>query len=278
MPSCHETCFRCQLLTDKKALERKPPECIGEKDRMFQPIPIALEVLESSKHDPPIGPFPRHAWVHPDAPKDEFDRVCYGIWKQAQDLPEGLKPQNGNLTLKTERTHEKSNNTNVRSEHGRSTDDDISYMVQQEYMNLFIENLNSERPIKAVASVTGSEANNRNMKQAGPGFMPPTSSVPEMPENQPYMSNFPPVPFFWMPHGMHYGQFQQVTRHVLPLPYHPMMYYMHYMHLTYQMRGPGIRGYPRMAGDGPRYPLLPPYRVSVYSQNLSSSGNRMQPF
>ncbi|XP_056412986.1 uncharacterized protein C1orf94 homolog isoform X3 [Hyla sarda] len=117
----------------------------------------------------------------------------------------------------------------------------------------------SERPIKAVASVTGSEANNRNMKQAGPGFMPPTSSVPEMPENQPYMSNFPPVPFFWMPHGMHYGQFQQVTRHVLPLPYHPMMYYMHYMHLTYQMRGPGIRGYPRMAGDGPRYPLLPPY-------------------
>lgn len=81
---------------------------------MFLPRSVPMKVLETSKHDPPVGPCPRHIWVHPNAPKDNFDRVCHEIWKRAQTLPDGLKPQNGNLTLKTERTHERSNNTNER--------------------------------------------------------------------------------------------------------------------------------------------------------------------
>ncbi|XP_069828626.1 uncharacterized protein C1orf94 homolog isoform X2 [Dendropsophus ebraccatus] len=378
---------------------------------MFRPGCVPLKAPETSIHDRPIGPFPRHAWVHPSVPEDGFDRVCHDIWKQAQNLPEGLKPQNGNLTLKTEGIHERSYNTDRRSKPERHLDDDIFYMVEQEHMNLIIENLsesfremsikerdgqtmderakalkienviksvlasgNSNKnltlmakkcstqdrssfqlkrsysldnedifniqdtkmealkllaqfpqksadtgndtitktdmkvgknpkenvlsnkesstcetaskgeamPMQGAARGTDSETGNRNMKQAGPGFMPLTSSVPEVPANESHMSNFPLMPFFWIPHGMNYGQFQQMNRPMYNLPHRPMIYCTQ---PRYQMRGfpkpsYGTRGQPRMAGDGPQYRLLHPYRFSPpvssvpgNNQNLSSNGN-----
>ncbi|XP_071989194.1 uncharacterized protein C1orf94 homolog isoform X2 [Engystomops pustulosus] len=106
---------------------------------MFLPESAPEKVSETAQHGPPIGPCPRHIWIHPYAPKDEFDRVCYEIWKRAQGLPEGLKPKNGNSTLKIEKNHSMTHNTNVRSVHGKQ--DDISHMVEQEHMNIIIENL-----------------------------------------------------------------------------------------------------------------------------------------
>ncbi|XP_037391461.1 uncharacterized protein C1orf94-like [Pygocentrus nattereri] len=30
-----------------------------------------------------VGPFPRSVWIHPHAPEDELDRVCFKIWKRS---------------------------------------------------------------------------------------------------------------------------------------------------------------------------------------------------
>ncbi|XP_075706611.1 uncharacterized protein C1orf94 homolog isoform X2 [Rhinoderma darwinii] len=338
---------------------------------MFLPGSVSQNVSETSNQVPPVGPCPRHIWVHPDAPKDEFDRVCHEIWKRTQSLPEGLKYQDGNLRLKTKKTQEMSNNSNVRSVHGNSAENDISYMIEQEHMSLIIENLSEsfsgmnikecdrqamdERaealkietfiksllaegnsntnltlkakkcyiqdrsssesrrpdsldkedicsieytkmearfamPMQAVTPVSGNETENRNGKQAGPVFMPPSSPVAEGPTNQSYMSNFSQMSAFWVANGMNYGQFQQIARPMFYLPYLPMMHYMPYMHPYYQMRGfpkpnPGTRDHPRMAGDGPQYPFPHPNgfnppisRVAVNSQNFCSRGNCMKPF
>ncbi|XP_077152187.1 uncharacterized protein C1orf94 homolog [Ranitomeya variabilis] len=329
---------------------------------MFVPESVPLKVPETSKHDPPVGPYPRHIWVHPKAPKDEFDVICHEIWKRSQNLPEGLKPRSGNLTAKTVETHEESNNTNVRSEHGDSMESDISRMIEQEYMNLISESLSenfsrlstkennsqvmderaealkTENFIKsvlakgnisknakakkcyiqdrssyelrrsgsldkedicsieytkmeariavhrhAVAPIPGKETDGRNVKQAGPVFMPPTSKA-EPPANHSY---FPPMPAFCMPHAMNYGQFQQTGRPMFYLPYLPMMHYMPYMYPYNQMRGfpnrnPTTREHPspRMAGDGRQYRLPYPYwfnppisRETVNKQKFSSYGN-----
>ncbi|KAM4044015.1 uncharacterized protein C1orf94 homolog [Anomaloglossus baeobatrachus] len=109
---------------------------------MFVLGSVPLKVPETSKYDPPLSPYPRHIWVHPKAPKDDFDIVCHEIWKRAQHLPEGLKPLHGKLTTKTEEAYEESYDTTVRSVHGNSTENDIPTMIEQEHLNLIAENLN----------------------------------------------------------------------------------------------------------------------------------------
>ncbi|XP_021231052.1 uncharacterized protein C1orf94 homolog [Numida meleagris] len=40
----------------------------------------------------PLGPFPRHIWIHDNTPQDGLDKACHEIWKRVQSLPWGLQP------------------------------------------------------------------------------------------------------------------------------------------------------------------------------------------
>ncbi|XP_057259381.1 uncharacterized protein C1orf94 homolog [Pezoporus wallicus] len=39
----------------------------------------------------PLGPFPRHIWIHSNTPQDGLDETCHEIWKRVQRLPEQLQ-------------------------------------------------------------------------------------------------------------------------------------------------------------------------------------------
>ncbi|XP_071624076.1 uncharacterized protein C1orf94 homolog isoform X2 [Heliangelus exortis] len=45
----------------------------------------------TSEHPFPLGPFPRHIWIHHNTPPDGLDQVCHEIWKRVQGLSEGLQ-------------------------------------------------------------------------------------------------------------------------------------------------------------------------------------------
>ncbi|XP_035201758.1 uncharacterized protein C1orf94 homolog [Oxyura jamaicensis] len=40
----------------------------------------------------PLGPFPRHVWIHDNTPQDSLDKACHKIWKRVQGLSEELQP------------------------------------------------------------------------------------------------------------------------------------------------------------------------------------------
>lgn len=40
----------------------------------------------------PLGPFPRHIWIHDNTPQDGLDKACHEIWKRTQSLPWELQP------------------------------------------------------------------------------------------------------------------------------------------------------------------------------------------
>nr|XP_025960438.1 uncharacterized protein C1orf94 homolog [Dromaius novaehollandiae] len=40
----------------------------------------------------PLGPFPRHIWIHHNTPQDSLDKTCHEIWKRVQGLSEELQP------------------------------------------------------------------------------------------------------------------------------------------------------------------------------------------
>ncbi|XP_068513606.1 uncharacterized protein C1orf94 homolog [Anas acuta] len=40
----------------------------------------------------PLGPFPRHIWIHDNTPQDSLDKACHKIWKRVQGLSEELQP------------------------------------------------------------------------------------------------------------------------------------------------------------------------------------------
>lgn len=40
----------------------------------------------------PLGPFPRHIWIHNNTPQDSLDEACHKIWKRVQRLSEELQP------------------------------------------------------------------------------------------------------------------------------------------------------------------------------------------
>ncbi|KAM9268204.1 uncharacterized protein C1orf94 homolog [Morus bassanus] len=40
----------------------------------------------------PLGPFPRHIWIHSNTPQDSLDEACHNIWKRVQQLSEELQP------------------------------------------------------------------------------------------------------------------------------------------------------------------------------------------
>ncbi|XP_015738742.1 uncharacterized protein C1orf94 homolog [Coturnix japonica] len=40
----------------------------------------------------PLGPYPRHIWIHDNTPQDGLDKACHEIWKRMQSPPEELQP------------------------------------------------------------------------------------------------------------------------------------------------------------------------------------------
>ncbi|KAM6335129.1 uncharacterized protein C1orf94 homolog [Alca torda] len=40
----------------------------------------------------PLGPFPRHIWIHSNTPQDSLDKTCHEIWKRVQQLSGELQP------------------------------------------------------------------------------------------------------------------------------------------------------------------------------------------
>nr|XP_008119916.1 PREDICTED: uncharacterized protein C1orf94 homolog [Anolis carolinensis] len=47
----------------------------------------------------PLGPFPRHIWIHHNTPQDSLDKACHEIWKRVQGLPEELQPRSSSPLL-----------------------------------------------------------------------------------------------------------------------------------------------------------------------------------
>ncbi|XP_054854802.1 uncharacterized protein C1orf94 homolog [Eublepharis macularius] len=100
----------------------------------------------------PLGPFPRHIWIHHNTPQDSLDKVCHEIWKRVQGLPEELQPRSSSPLFQlschpftsSEALIEDSSNTSssfpkesLETSIGK---DEISLLVEQEYLSLTQEN------------------------------------------------------------------------------------------------------------------------------------------
>nr|DBA33565.1 TPA: hypothetical protein GDO54_001230 [Pyxicephalus adspersus] len=95
------------------------------------------EKPNSAKCLPALGPFPRYIWIHQATPPDRLDRACYDIWRRTQSLPIGLKPKYTSLLPRKSKEAEAEH----RVEPVTDEKDEITHMVEQEYMNLILENL-----------------------------------------------------------------------------------------------------------------------------------------
>ncbi|XP_026558475.1 uncharacterized protein C1orf94 homolog [Pseudonaja textilis] len=100
----------------------------------------------------PLGPFPRHIWIHHNTPQDSLDKACHEIWKRVQGLPEELQPKSSSPLLQlschpitsSEALQEDSSSTqNSSQKESLETSickDEISQLVEQEYLSLTQEN------------------------------------------------------------------------------------------------------------------------------------------
>ncbi|XP_062996433.1 uncharacterized protein C1orf94 homolog [Elgaria multicarinata webbii] len=100
----------------------------------------------------PLGPFPRHIWIHHNTPQDSLDKACHEIWKRVQGLPEELQPRSSSPLFQlschpvtsSEALREDSSTT-CSSSQKESLEtsigkDEISLLVEQEYLSLTQEN------------------------------------------------------------------------------------------------------------------------------------------
>ncbi|KAM6428156.1 uncharacterized protein C1orf94 homolog [Liasis olivaceus] len=100
----------------------------------------------------PLGPFPRHIWIHHNTPQDSLDKACHEIWKRVQGLPEELQPRSSSplqqvschpitsseaLPEDNSSTH---NSSQKESLEASICKDEISQLVEQEYLSLTQEN------------------------------------------------------------------------------------------------------------------------------------------
>ncbi|KAH0631150.1 hypothetical protein JD844_005312 [Phrynosoma platyrhinos] len=100
----------------------------------------------------PLGPFPRHIWIHHNTPQDSLDKACHEIWKRVQGLPEELQPRSSSPLLQlschpitsSEALREDSSSTSSSSQkeslETNICKDDICLLVEQEYLSLTQEN------------------------------------------------------------------------------------------------------------------------------------------
>ncbi|CAK6440915.1 unnamed protein product [Pipistrellus nathusii] len=116
----------------------------------------------AAKRPSALGPFPRYIWIHQDTPQDSLDKTCHEIWKRVQGLPEALQP----LTLKEQLSAPvvgtpTDNRLSFQEEalEFSSDKDEISLLVEQEFLNLTKEHLilvtESSRELEATGSPEG---------------------------------------------------------------------------------------------------------------------------
>ncbi|XP_019403087.1 PREDICTED: uncharacterized protein C1orf94 homolog [Crocodylus porosus] len=91
----------------------------------------------------PLGPFPRHIWIHHNTPQDSLDKACHDIWKRVQGLSEDLQPSSP-LFLQPTCPPEPSETLRASQEslEQNCVKDEISLLVEQEYLSLTQETTN----------------------------------------------------------------------------------------------------------------------------------------
>ncbi|XP_006886637.1 PREDICTED: uncharacterized protein C1orf94 homolog [Elephantulus edwardii] len=97
-----------------------------------------------AKRPSALGPFPRYIWIHHDTPQDSLDKTCHEIWKRVQGLPEALKPRTWAEQLSASAAVTSRDNQLAFQEEAlelSSDKDEISLLVEQEFLSLNQENL-----------------------------------------------------------------------------------------------------------------------------------------
>uniref|UniRef100_A0A5F8H8I4 Chromosome 1 open reading frame 94 n=1 Tax=Monodelphis domestica TaxID=13616 RepID=A0A5F8H8I4_MONDO len=132
-----------------RALGRQGPFC---KERRMMASGNGLpSPTVATKRPSPLGPFPRHIWIHQDTPQDSLDKTCHEIWKRAQGLPEAFQPRTGAMIPAQPtsappgalRDHDSTFQDEALEQ--SCSKDEISLLVEQEYLNLTKENLSLAR-------------------------------------------------------------------------------------------------------------------------------------
>ncbi|XP_074832719.1 uncharacterized protein C1orf94 homolog [Carettochelys insculpta] len=103
----------------------------------------------SSKGPFPLGPFPRHIWIHQNTPQDSLDKACHEIWKRVQGFSEELHPTSTSPVLQptccpvlsAELLQGEGSSYLKESLEQNSIKDEISLLVEQEYLSLTQENI-----------------------------------------------------------------------------------------------------------------------------------------
>ncbi|XP_031817958.1 uncharacterized protein C1orf94 homolog isoform X4 [Sarcophilus harrisii] len=132
-----------------RALGRQGPFC---KERRMMASGNGLpSPTVATKRPSPLGPFPRHIWIHQDTPQDSLDKTCHEIWKRAQGLPEAFQPRTGAM-IPTQPTsappgalRDQDSTFQDEALEQSCSKDEISLLVEQEYLNLTKENLSLAR-------------------------------------------------------------------------------------------------------------------------------------
>ncbi|XP_041089828.1 uncharacterized protein LOC121303303 [Polyodon spathula] len=146
----------------------------------------------------PLGPFPRSVWIHEDTPRDALDNICYEIWKRVQRISTSSAPatkttghsrEGLSTTHRQNQDHDTNNKsinhsslrqqetTGTRSrkrdaERARESvrchqvDNDISLMVQQEYLSL----------VKEFTSHTDSQSSQNSQERQAEWECPPAGT------------------------------------------------------------------------------------------------------
>ncbi|CAM4671800.1 unnamed protein product [Lepidochelys olivacea] len=122
----------------------------------------------------PLGPFPRHIWIHHNTPQDSLDKACHEIWKRVQGLSEELQPTSTSPVLQptchpvlsSEPLREEGSNYLKESLEQNCVKDEISLLVEQEYLSLTQENISGtdmqglEGSKKSASTLNQSSSNN----------------------------------------------------------------------------------------------------------------------
>ncbi|XP_037356139.1 uncharacterized protein C1orf94 homolog [Talpa occidentalis] len=97
-----------------------------------------------AKRSSALGPFPRYIWIHQDTPQDSLDKTCHEIWKRVQGLPEALQPRSSREQFSAPMSGTPGDNRLSFQEEAlefSSYKDEISLLVEQEFLSLTKENL-----------------------------------------------------------------------------------------------------------------------------------------
>ncbi|XP_027792779.2 uncharacterized protein C1orf94 homolog [Marmota flaviventris] len=115
-----------------------------ERRRMASGNGLSSSSALVAKRPSALGPFPRYVWIHQDTPQDSLDKTCHEIWKRVQGLPEALQPRTSMEQLSTPMAgtpRDRGFSFQEEALELSSGKDEISLLVEQEFLNLTKEHL-----------------------------------------------------------------------------------------------------------------------------------------